>query len=222
MSAALAQSPVTWRSNAVPAEFAGQARALRNRLVVVATECNDTINRITMPLLARFKRSPVPRQEMLAGLAREWRTLPAFGRLDLAVTVGKRSLHIEELRCVASDFRAADWTVGERSISVCGIVLDVAPHKLKLTIPNLVSLGAHATGRWYQRGMTTTDQQFMADMHALARSHTELASGVAGEQFEIPTNGGCFVGSLVEAKDQNLEATKAKKIDLVAIARTFK
>jgi hypothetical protein len=217
MGVALAQLPSNWRSGPVDAQFQGLARHMRERLKATASECNTEIDRITAGAVARSRRSPIPRAETLIGVARQWRALPSFGRLDLTVQLGKRSLYIQELRVCPADFRAAHWTVDERSFSVCGLVLDIAPFRFDFGVPNLITIGMHAVSRWFQRGLVTTDQQFMADMQTLVRAHAELVCGDDGSQFEIATNGGRFVGSLVAARDATSGA-----VDKPAVVRTFK
>ena len=202
----------------VPAEFMRQARYFRDGLMSVSLECSARMNAIVAPLLARWRRSPIPRPETLLDAARAWRALPDFGRLDLTVTTGKRQLHIHELRVSASDFRAADWTVDEPGLSVLGVVLEVAPHRCVFDILSLATVSLHALARRYQRGFAITDAAIMHDLHMLAKAHAGLAGGAATE-FEVAVpSGGRWVGNLLDVTN-----TKGgNSIDCVAAARTYK
>ena len=130
MSASLA-SPSDWRPGPIEPTFLGQARSMRDRLKAANVECSRAIDHIAAPLVARSKRSPIPRREQLIDVAREWACMPAFGLLDskIELVLGKRSLHIRQLRAGASDFRATGWTVDEAGVSVIGLMLDIAAHR---------------------------------------------------------------------------------------------
>ncbi len=68
----------------------------------------------------RLLRSPTWRE-------RGGMSCPAFGRLDLQIEQGKRTLTIRELRCDASDFRDVGWEEDERGICVIAMELCIAP-----------------------------------------------------------------------------------------------
>ncbi len=45
----------------------------------------------------------------------------------------------------------------EPGISVVGVDLCIAAHRFVFEVPTLVSISAHALGRWYQRGFDHYD-----------------------------------------------------------------
>lgn len=210
----------TLASPTVAPAFTRQARALRDRLRVASTECGRLIDEIAAPLVARSRRSPIPRVEQLVDVARMWRTKqPEFGRLDLTIEWNRRerSLCIRELRACPSDFRAVGWTTDEAGISVIGLALDVAPHRFSFVMPSLVSVSLHALGRRYQRGLDVSDEAVLGDMHVLAQSHMRLAAGEAGELVDIDMEDGRWCGHLADATNPN-----GGGIDRIFCARTYK
>jgi hypothetical protein len=95
--------------NPVPPEFSGRPRALRERLRATDLRCSALVGRVLAPLIERKRRSPIPRPEMMAGVARAWRVdMPAFGRLDLHVQHSKRGLTIAEMRVGACKYHWRD------------------------------------------------------------------------------------------------------------------
>ena len=215
MSASLA-SPSDWRPGPIPPEYLGQARSMRDRLKAVNVECSRAIDHIAAPLVARSKRSPIPRREQLTDVAREWACMPAFGLLDtkIELVLGKRSLHIRQLRAGASDFRATGWKMDEAGVSVIGLMLDIAAHRFSFVMPSLVSVSLHALARRYQRGLEVNDAAIFGDLHTLAKAHLRLASGAVGDLFEVEAGGGCWRGNLTDA------STNAG-MDRILSARTF-
>ena len=203
----------------VPVEVMRQARYFRDGLMSVSLDCGGKMNAIVAPLLARWRRSPIPRPETLLDAARAWRALPEFGRLDLTITTGKRALCVQELRVSASDFRARDWTVDEPGLSVLGVVLEVAAHRCVFDILSLATVSLHALARRYQRGFAITDAAIMHDLHMLAKAHAELGSADAATEFEVVVpGGGRWVGNLIDVTNTN----GGNSVDCVAAARTYK
>jgi hypothetical protein len=215
LSTALA-SPVAWRPGPVDPQFLGQARAFRDRLKAVSTECSRLIDEIAMPLVRRSRRHPIPRREQLIDVARKWSCMPSLGLLDTTTELDlrKRVLRISQLRVCPSDFRAANWAVGETGVSVLGLKLDAEPYCFSFVMPSLVTVSLHALGRRYQRAVAVTDEAIFADLHTLARAHPRLTAGDVGAAFEVNASGGCWHGNITDA------ATSAGT-DRILSVRTF-
>ncbi len=203
----------------VPAEVMRQARYFRDGLKLTSLACSGRMDAIVAPLLARWRRSPIPRPETLQDAARAWKALPGFGRLDTTVDLTKRSLQIRELRASASDFRAQGWSTAEPGLSVLGVVLEVAPHRCVFDILSLATVSLHALARRYQRGFSITDAAIMHDLHILAKAHAELGDDAAATEFEVAVpSGGRWVGNLIDVTN-----TKGgDSVDRIAAARTYK
>jgi hypothetical protein len=200
LSTALA-SPVAWRPGPVDPQFLGQARAFRDRLKAVSTECSRLIDEIAMPLVRRSRRHPIPRREQLIDVARKWSCMPVLGLLDSAsdLDLRKRMLRISQLRACPSDFRAANWTVGEAGVSVLGLKLDAEPHCFSFIMPSLITVSMHALARRFQRACDTTDAAIFGDLHTLARAHPRLAVGDVGAAFDVAASGGAWHGNITDA-----------------------
>lgn len=134
----------------VAAEFLGQARVLRQRLRDADRVWGTIVTRISEKAVARCVRSPIPRTELLIGLARDWRDkTPPFGRLDLTMETAKRSLRIQEIRTGACDVRSPEWDAdaSEPGITVFKTVLRLAPHEHEFSLCLLACVSLHALGR---------------------------------------------------------------------------
>jgi hypothetical protein len=83
----------------VPREHLGQARLLFNRVREEGRKFRDAVDPIWPSLKHRYQRSGKVRSELLAGAARQWRTVPSFGRLsDSLIEQHHYNLQIAEFR----------------------------------------------------------------------------------------------------------------------------
>jgi hypothetical protein len=171
------------------AEFVGKAREFRRRIEASDLAATDVIDRVAMPLIARRNRHPMPRAEMLAGAAHEWRKLmPEAGRLNQSIklNLGRKSLDIEEVRMSSSQFRRAPWATDEPGVSLIRLSLNVAPRKLDVDLINLGAVSLHALARRLHRAFLVTDEAVIADLLVLADAHAALiAQHVIGTDISV-------------------------------------
>ena len=222
LSAALAVTSA-YRSSigGVPVEFRRKAEALRLRVMEANDEFMVAGVAATAKLRERARRSPIPRQTALVDAHRLWSCLPGFGLLYRETKLGKRSLMVHEMRVSAAKFRAYDWggDALEPGISVVGVDLCIAAHRFDFEVPTLVSISAHALGRWYQRSIITTDDELWDDLRSMARAHAGLVERDVGATFGISVSSGArWVGHTREVEDPR----RPGAIDVAAIVRTFK
>jgi len=199
----------------VPPEFTGLARIFCNQARCDDLAATAAIDRITAPLMRRFRRHPVPRAETIADTARVWRTgIPAAGRLDLAISAGRKTVTITELRVGAADIRLPGWTADEHGIVLHAVELIAEPHHLALTVAPIAYVGLHGLARWHQRSFDSSRAALLADLHALARWTASITSALPSE-FTVPAASGRWLGrGVIVTQDGN---------DIpIAAARTFK
>jgi hypothetical protein len=192
---------------------------MRARIIAANDAFSKRASEIARPLIARGRRTPIPRQGMLIDAAREWARLPSFGLLDSALELGRLELRAQELRVCASDYRAEDWGPGafEPGISIVGVVLDVRPRVFGFDVVSLCCISQHTLGRWFQRALDTSDEGLMDDLRCLAKAHAGLASGDATDFGVSTASGAHWRGSMIEVEDPRAPGA----VDLICSVRTF-
>jgi hypothetical protein len=190
MNVALAASSI------VPAEYRGLARVFRDRIAAEDRASGEAVSRLDRSIRDRFERgNAVPRRDVLAGAARDWRThLPPLSRLAVEITLAKRgkALTINEMRLSSSEYLDATWTEAERGLAVITVRLDAGPLRYEFTKRTLAHIGAHALGRRMERGRDTSDAAIKRDIHALGLAHSGLADAANGANIEVPVPGGSW------------------------------
>lgn len=133
------------------------------------------------------------RPEMVAGIAREWRDLPACYRLSLEVDHKGRDLDLTELRIGPLKFsRRNVWEENEANTSIEFVSLTITRDIVTLTQKHPVSFSAHALGRFIERSGRSADRELVSAVRpALQYSPDDY---VLGEEVAIPSCGGRWVG----------------------------
>ncbi len=182
----------------VPAEFLGQARALRAEIAAADPIAHSAAERVAAPLCARLRRKPTLRPDSLADAERHWRDwMPAAGRLDREARLDNRSLTIEETRASAANFRADGWGAGREESGLCivSLMLEAAPGRVRLNHEVLTYISLHALARRFERGAPGAA---LADLRALGEWCA--APGAAGAEFRVPAGDGWWVGNAAEVE----------------------
>ena len=204
----------------VPAEFVGLARAFRGRIETADAIAIRLVQQTSRQLIERTRRHPVPRADMLAGVARAWRVnVPALGRASQQIRLERKSLSITEVRVCPQHYRQADWEADAREpgVSVVQITLAIAPHEtLALGLHTLCAASLHALARRYQRGQPVTDDAIVADLHVLAAAHERLSGLPAGSDFAVDVSSGQWLGNVLDIRSHHSGITQR-----VPSARTF-
>jgi hypothetical protein len=212
MSANLSYDPL---ANAVPREALGQARQFRNILIAEDARAGAAIQRIMSPLDARLALNRIPRPELLADAAAQWREqLDGPGRLDVSIEHSRTRLTIRELRISAADARLDEWTPGEVEPGIAILVLSTEIHRRKDRSVRalLAGISLHAAARWFQRAWVNTADALRADILAFARAidDVDLSTG----RFSVPVASGRWAGI-------GLRIIEAGQPAVVLSARTF-
>jgi hypothetical protein len=194
-------------------QFVGLARVFRDRIAAEDRATGETISRLDRSIRDRVDRgNPIPRRDVLAGAARDWRThLPPLSRLAVEITLAKRgkSLTIRELRLSSSEYLDATWNEAERGLAVIMVGLDAAPLRYEFTKHTLCHIGAHAMARRMERGRDLDDDAIKRDLHALGIAHHGLADAANGTNVEVPVPGGRWLANAALMRNKHGEFDRA-------------
>jgi len=131
----------------VPPEFTGLARQLRDAIGTEVEPSADVMTELALRITDRIRRgSPIPRADVLAGTAHDWRhRLPERGRLVLEIHLDRRkkSLRIREMRAGPSIYQPQSWDVAEHGVLINGYMLEAWAHHFDFKILTLVHVGLH-------------------------------------------------------------------------------
>lgn len=212
-SVALAEPIPRIPPRAFPAEFLGQAREWRRRFETSDAAATAVFGHILQPLIERARRHPVPRPEMLAKAAREYRQrMPEVGRLSLDIEHHKTRLLISDLHIGASDLQHEIWQRAEPGIALMRLEIEAAPRRCRTDLTYLACVSLHALARRLQRSFSVHDADITNDMRALIAAHA-LHQRI-GTEFKVERPDGCWVGTVTEV------ATKRNRQRILNV-RTF-
>lgn len=210
---------LTLASSRVPAEFLGQARALRTAIAAEDQAVGEMVTQLDGTIRDRVQRgNPIPRRDVLAGVARDWqRRLPQRGRLALEIDLAKRgkSLSVREMRLSSSEYLDSTWRETERGLALLVIGLDCAPLRYEFVKHTLCHVSLHALARRLERGADVTEGAILQDMRALGEAHRALADRPNGAAFTVPVMGGSWRGNVA------LMRTPRGSFDKGLVIRTF-
>jgi hypothetical protein len=133
-----------------PVEFVGKARALRTALVARHAEAVAEMDRIVLPLLARFRHRQAPSPGAFARAGRAWRDqIPGEGRLSLVVNVTRARLMLAETHAAPTAFRFDDWDEGnaETVIAITQSTLLASVERFHFGSVPVASVPLHAPAR---------------------------------------------------------------------------
>lgn len=138
----------------VPAQYLGLARDLRRRLASADAAIQPAMRRLLMPIQRRLERHPVVRKETLIDAAREWRALPAFGRVYCLVdTSDRRAPVFADLRIEPAEYRGLGWDRSKPGLAVSLIEASVANTAMALCRTTITVVSLHCLARRFQRAM---------------------------------------------------------------------
>jgi hypothetical protein len=184
-------------SVALPREFLGKARAIRNLIAAEDDQYDAQVHQIFVPVLARLTRHPdrSPRQEMLAAFARDWDDLPSDWRLDCSIRLERTSLAINEVRIAAGIMKHANWPGGEDDIGVTALSVTLGKNTARLKARCLCCFSLHALSRRLQRHHDTSTASLLYDINLVAEAamREPVVTG-AGYRITTTTNGGGWRG----------------------------
>jgi len=197
----------------VPAEFAGQARVLRDAIAAEDQAAGELIRALGARVKARLRRgNAIPRVDTIVGVADEWqRNLPQRGRLLLEVDLNKRrkALTIRELRLTGSVFQPLAWASAERGLILNLTVLQAQPFLCQLQMYTLAHVGLHALARRLQRGADVSEDAIKRDLRLLGQAHRDLADRPDGSAFAVAVPGGAWRGDVQLVHDPHVGYDRA-------------
>jgi hypothetical protein len=207
--------PIIRKKRSVPPEFAGRARAFRNRILDIDDQVGPAIAAITGYARAVLRRRNTYRLEHFRHLERAWRlTIPAMSRLAYAVERTKDSLTIADARVCTSTFHKGVWEneFGEHSLTL--IIYSgrfTSGHIDVESVPvSVVSL--HALARRFQRSFDSSDEAVLRDLSFISSNAEDLLNTT---RFRQPAGDGAWHGETLTV------ATTEKRSQRVLATRTF-
>lgn len=186
-----------------PAEYIGKARAFRTAVVAQHAEAMAVMDRLVMPLMARFQYRQAPSPGAFAKAAQAWRDqVPSAGRLGLVVNAARSRLTIAETRAAPTAFRFEAWPDGdaETVIAITQTTLLASVERFRFGSAPAASVPLHALARRFQRGWDVSEVAIRADLAALAAPRPDMLA--AGGDFSVPLADGCWVGTVTEIDDR--------------------
>jgi hypothetical protein len=179
----------------VPAEFRGLARLFRDEVKRVDVRMNEALAAIARPLVARLRRHPRLRHELIAAAVKIYHaTTPAEFRLgEIEVNPDRDAFLIAETRATATWINIAAWNnddATEPGVAVARFALAMRPGRgmVQAWIPRgIVSL--HALARRLERGADRSHDALLADLAVLT------AAGADDDRMATPS-GGFWLGPM--------------------------
>jgi hypothetical protein len=184
------------RSSAVPVEFIGKARMLRDRIARAYDAWSAAADQLTAPLRPSGGFTPVFTRQSIAVTAARWRNLPQWGRLrPVASTNDRDRLSLGELRLIPFRTVMEAWDADELSVAIAAVSVGMArPSIFGLDLRLLAIVGLHALARRFERGADRRDLAVLRDLLPIIPA----APGIlrAGGECEIAAaDGGRWIGS---------------------------
>ena len=185
----------------VGAEFFGQARDLRRRVLLEDEQLGRVMHAAMAPIYERLRRYPerALRPELLVELARRWRAAPGVFRLGFDVQHDRTMAVLTERRLSAGKMERLDdpeWHGTEQAIAIVLTEFLAWKAKTKMRETPLALFSLHAIARRLQRAAALcTDAMLISDMALVGE--VDVASIGIGEGFIIHTADGGWRGRVV-------------------------
>jgi hypothetical protein len=195
----------------VPPAFTGQARTFITK-VASTVDVDQTMFRIRRRVETRLQGGHLAagqgghRLNFLDQAQKDWRTVPATGRISVDVQRTQISLDITDIRMAAERIANEAWdTPGfEIALTICRAHLHLDPTHVIRQTDRLVSLSLHSIGRYFQRSLPNDDGTLMTAIYDIAKAAPDLieAAATATErEIRIDTTTGAWVGHLARYRD---------------------
>jgi hypothetical protein len=210
VSASLIRAP-----RPVPPEFAGQARAFRNRILADDDRVAPAIGAITTYARDVLRRRHTYRPEHFKHLERAWRlTIPNTGRLAYATECGKNTLTIADTRICSSTFHKGVWKndFGEHSLTLIIYSGRFTSGHIDIESVPVSAVSLHALARRFQRSFDSSDQAVLRDLSLLGVNAKDLLNA---SPFRQPAGDGAWHGETVTV------STNEKRVQRILATRTF-
>jgi hypothetical protein len=208
-------APAIPATRSVPAEFAGQARLFRNRILASDNRVGPAISAITAYARDVLRRRDAYRPEHFKHLERAWRlTIPEIGRLAYATERGKDSLTIADARICSSIFHKGTWKndFGEHSLALIVYIGRFTSGHIDIESVPVSAVSLHALARRFQRSFDPSDEAVLSDLSLISLNAKDLLNT---SPFRQPAGDGAWHGETVTV------ATCDRSAQRILATRTF-
>jgi hypothetical protein len=193
----------------VPAEFRGAARLFRNEVKRVDEVMDPALAAIAKPLVARLRRHPRLRRELVAAAVHQYRrTIPAAFRFgEIEVTPDRDKFAIRETRLTATWINAVSWhpDAVEAGIAIASCKLTMRPKVGLVHIwkPRAI-ISLHAIARWFERSGSRDHERLLADLAVL--------TALGDDCDHVATPGGFWRGEMETMEGKDKLTTTARNV----------